>query len=144
MDARWMNQTPTDPLLLEVMQADVDYRRALRRQIALRCDVISHYWEEPVEHLLGDLTAFGAWVDTLCPLHRGAEVVMCFSPPGGQPLTVFGEVRRVVTGRLRSDRGRLGMGIAFTNMSYDEMCRVDRSLRGVPPRRPAAKLAACA
>ena len=64
-------------------------------------------------------------------------MVLSFTPPGGPEVTVFGEVRRIVTGRRKRDRGRVGMGIAFTDISYDQMCHVDRCLKGIPPRPPA-------
>jgi hypothetical protein len=132
-----MNQTPTEPLLLEVMHVEPEMRRALRRAVEVRCDVVSHYWDRAVTHTATDVTPFGLWVDTLFPLHTGAEVVVSFTPPGGDEVTVFGHVRRVVTGRLRKHRGPIGMGIEFSDIGYDEMVRVARCLTGIPPRRPA-------
>jgi len=137
MDARWMNQTPTEPLALDVMHVDVNARKALRRQVKLRCDVVSHYWESPVEHVVSDVSPHGMWVDTFFPLHPGAELVLCFTPPGGAELMVFGQVRRVVTGRRRKDRGRLGMGIEFTRPSANAVAHMSECLNGIPPRRSA-------
>ena len=134
MDARWMNQTPTEPIFEDVIEVDVDARRALRRHHRMPCDVVSHYWDQAVSHQASDISPYGVWIDTLTPLHPGAEVVMSFRPPqSDKELTVFGEVRRVVTGRRRGDRGRIGMGIAFTETGevWVDRQRVDpRSVRG--------------
>ncbi|MEZ4437537.1 MAG: PilZ domain-containing protein [Polyangiaceae bacterium] len=126
-----MNQTPTEKLF--PVAPVVATRRAPRRKVSgVTCEVVSHYWDEAVEHAVHDLSPFGAFVDTPFPLHPGAELVLCFSPPAGDPLTVFAEVKRAVTGRRKSDRGRLGMAVEFTDITYDEMVMVHRSLRNAP------------
>ena len=122
-----MNQTPTDKLF-PVTEA-ICVRRAPRRKVSAGVDLVSHYWDHPVAYELKDLSPFGMWIDTLCPLHEGAEVVVSFAPPGGDAVTVFATVRRALTGRRKQDRGRIGMGIEFTDISYDEMVMVDRALR---------------
>jgi PilZ domain len=127
MDPRWMNQTPTDKLF--PVSDDICVRRAPRRKVTTEVDLVSHYWDHPVAYELKDLSPFGMWIDTLCPLHQGAEVVVSFQPPGGQEVTVFGTVRRALTGRRKLDRGRVGMGIEFTDITYDEMVMVDKALR---------------
>jgi hypothetical protein len=135
MDARWLkdeSETPTVP----IVEVDADDRRSLRRALPVPCDVVSHYWEHPVAHEATDLSLDGMWIDTLCPLHRGAEVVVSFLPPrwsGGQ-LMVFARVARVNTGRRRRDRGRVGMGLEFADLTLSERVALQSSLCGVPPR----------
>src|SRR5262245_36918783 len=101
MDARWMKETPIDPII-DVEEAQADARRALRRAITLPCELMCHYWESPVPHQTGDLSEHGVWIDTFFPLHPGAQLVVSLTPPGlGRELTLFGDVVRAVTGRLR-------------------------------------------
>jgi hypothetical protein len=135
MDARWMKETPTEPLF-DVMEVEPETRRALRRSLRLRCDVCSHYWDHAVPYQLTNVSPYGAWIDTLFPLHAGAELVLSFRPPwsGRRELTVFGEVKRVRTGRLRKDRGEIGMGIEFSDISNSDQKELTRALRGIPPR----------
>ena len=132
MDPRWMRETPTEPI---ITQRYVEPRRALRRALELRCDVVSHYWDDVVSFRMTDVSPYGAFIDTLFPLHRGAEVVLCFTPPRGPLVTVFAEVARAVTGRLRRDRKPLGMGMAFTGVSDDDRAALADRLRGIPPRK---------
>ncbi|RLB53214.1 MAG: hypothetical protein DRI90_21420 [Deltaproteobacteria bacterium] len=137
MDARWMNDGPDQPL----MDSDADpadSRRALRRDLGMRCEVVSHYCEEVVEHRVTDVSPYGVWIDTSFPLHPGAEVVLSLQPPrfDGAELTVFAKVARAVTGRRRSDRGPLGMGIEFGDLTAAEQLRLERALAGIPPKVP--------
>jgi hypothetical protein len=134
MDARWMNDTPTESTL-DVVEVLPNARRAVRRAVELPCELVSHYWDAPAELHLGDLSPFGAWIDTEMPLHRGAEVVVSFRPPRCyRELSVFARVTQVRTGRRRADRGRLGMGIEFGKLSDEERSLLAASLRGLPPR----------
>lgn len=122
-----MNQTPTKDLFPVV--ETVRTRRAPRRKVKMPLDLVSHESDEAIGFELRDLSPFGLWIDTLCPLQEGAEVVVCFEPPGACPLMIFAEVRRAVTGRRNGDCGRIGMGIEFTDITYDEMVMVDHWLR---------------
>ncbi|MEQ9321494.1 MAG: PilZ domain-containing protein [Polyangiaceae bacterium] len=122
-----MNHTPTQELF--PVKETVRTRRAPRRRLQVPVDLVSHACDDVVPLELQNLSPFGLWVDTLCPLQEGAEVVVCFEPPGGKPLMVFAEVRRTITGRRKGDRGRVGMGIEFTDITYDEMVMVDHCLR---------------
>lgn len=133
-----MRETPVERII-DVEEAQPEVRRALRRALSMPCELVSHYWEGPVAHCIGDVSPFGAWIDTFFPLHPGAELVVSFSPPGAsRELVLFGEVVRVVTGRLRNDRGPLGMGIGFVGVSADDQEALGDLLLGVPPRLPRA------
>jgi len=136
-----MKETPTQSPM-DVMEVMADVRRALRRAVCLPCDVVSHYWDEPLSHIATNLSPFGMWIDTLLPLHRGAEVVLTFRPPRmrDHELTVFAEVTRVVTGRRRGDRGSIGMGLEFQDLTAHDQQLMRKCLHGLPPpiRRRAA------
>jgi hypothetical protein len=76
------------------------------------------------------MSSTGLWIDTIVPLHPGAQVVVSFTPPDtdGPELTVFATVARIVTGRRRGDRGSIGMGLAFTDLQPHEARYVNDSL----------------
>ncbi len=135
MDPRWHTTTPTAETL-QVASSHQDARRALRRAVALRCDLVSHYGDIPEAHLATDVSPYGLWVDTALPLHPGSEVVLGFSPPRyeGPEMLVFGTVTRVVTGRRRGDRGRLGMAIEFRDLTDGQRAAMATSLQGIAPR----------
>ncbi|MBW2459725.1 MAG: PilZ domain-containing protein, partial [Deltaproteobacteria bacterium] len=113
-----MKDTPTDPTGTYEDEPPEE-RRAMRRDLDLRLELVSHYSDEPVAHRATDLSPFGVWIDTSMPLHPGAEVVLSMTPPrfDGRELTVFAKVARAVTGRRRGDRGPLGMGLQFEDLT---------------------------
>jgi hypothetical protein len=135
MDPRWHAKTPTDASL-HVSFSHEDSRRALRRALKLRCEVVSHYGDVPEAHFATDVSPYGLWVDTAMPLHPGSEVVLGFRPPryDGPEMMVFGTVTRVVTGRRRADRGRLGMAIEFRDLTDAQRAIMAESLQGIAPR----------
>ncbi len=135
MDPRWHTKTPTDASL-HVVTTHGDSRRALRRAVELSCDLVSHYGDVPEVHVASDVSPYGLWVDTAMPLHPGSEVVLGFRPPHyeGDEMLVFGTVTRVVTGRRRGDRGRLGMAIEFRDLSSEQRTMMAASLKGIAPR----------
>ena len=132
-----MLETPTEPII----EVDVDARRSMRRAVEVPCELVSHYADEAVSYRISDLSPYGAWIDTFMPLHAGAEVVLCFRPPTWrEEIVSFGRVARVVTGRLRRDRGPIGMGLELTELDFDQRMKLAACLRGIPPRfdRPLA------
>jgi PilZ domain len=131
MDARWMLETPTEPII----EVDVDARRSMRRAVEVPCELVSHYADDAIMYRISDLSPYGVWIDTFMPLHPGAEVVVCFRPPfWRREIPSFARVARIVTGRLRRDRGPMGMGLELTDLSFDERMHIAASLRGIPPR----------
>jgi hypothetical protein len=135
MDSRWLKETPKGAMLA-VDAEPREARRALRRAVEVPCDVVSHYSDEPQEHVASDVSPFGMWIDTVMPLHPGAEVVVGFRLPShpGPELFLFATVTRVVTGRRRGDRGSLGMAIEFSDMSDEQRETVASCLQGIAPR----------
>ncbi len=128
-----MKETPTESVF-DLVEAKPDERQALRRALRLECALVSHTFDVPVDYVAVDVSPHGMWIDTYFPLHPGSEVVLSFTPPGGEELTVFAEVKRAVTGRRRGDRGPLGMAVAFTDATAAETEELGRCLRGIPPR----------
>jgi hypothetical protein len=114
-------------------------RRSTRRHVALRCEVISNYADEPVPHAASDLSTSGLWVDTHQPLHVGSHVVLCFPMPSWSDaqLTVFARVTRIRTGRRKRDRGPLGMGLEFLGLSRHERHQLAQCLENVRPHAPS-------
>lgn len=112
-------------------------RRAPRRAVELTCQLVSHYSDEAAAYVATDLSPYGIWLKTPMPFHMGAEVVVSFSPPSwqGGEFTVFGQVARVTTGRRRRDRGALGMGVEFTDLTMEQATLMRSCLRGLPPAR---------
>jgi len=130
MDARWMNETPTLPLH-ETQSSNA--RRGARHHVDMPCEVVSHYWDEPLAHTATDLSPYGMWIDTVFPLHRGAEVVVSFqAAESTEEVTVFAHVSRVRTGRRRGDRGHIGMALEFHDMSDDQRAMLAASLSPRP------------
>ncbi|MBW2463882.1 MAG: PilZ domain-containing protein [Deltaproteobacteria bacterium] len=106
-------------------------RRALRRSVHLTCDVIGTEWEDPVSHLVTDLSPYGCWLDTPFPLRPETEVALSFTPPRWHPqqeLLTFARVRR----RARTGPRR-GMGLEFLDLSAEETADMRMALRGLPP-----------
>lgn len=126
MDARWMHDTPTDTAWRLAWK---EARRGDRKALRGRCEIVSHYWDVPVEHQIAELSSSGAWIDTLLPLHPGAEVVLCFTAPDrDDEVMLFAEVRRIVTGRRRSDRAPFGMALAFHDFAEAERAQIASAL----------------
>ena len=112
-------------------------RRAVRRGLSLRCELAAPGADCMREHRARDLSPRGLWIDTAMPLHRGAEVVVCFTPPGGSApeLSLFARVVRVTTGRRRRDRGPLGMGLELQSTAAERQL-LETCLMGLPPKPP--------
>jgi hypothetical protein len=129
MDGRFDQDTPTDTAWRLAWK---DARKGARQPLRMRCEIVSHYWDVPVVHQVSELSPSGAWIDTLLPLHPGAEVVLCFaSPCGAEELMLFAEVRRVVTGRRRGDRAALGMALSFRALAGVEHAQLSGALGAV-------------
>jgi hypothetical protein len=124
-----MRETPVDLSVELEEKRNSNGRRGTRHPAELPCKIVSHYWEEAVPHHITQVSTHGAWIDTLFPLHPGAEVVLCFTPPGERhEITVFANVARVVTGRRKADRAPLGMALAFKDLTADERVALESAM----------------
>lgn len=127
MDARWIQETPTEPFYTLVTRQDA--RRSPRRSWRGRCEVISAGEDDPRSMQAADVSLDGVWLDTRLPLPVGQKVVLAFRPPGwSNDLTLFAEVRRSTPGRRRRDRGRVGMGLSFLDLTPAQRSRLADAL----------------
>jgi hypothetical protein len=120
--------------------ADRDYaktrRRAIRRAVALECEVMSDQWDGAVSLPVTDLSCFGLWVQTLLTLEAGEEVMVSLMPPfwpNKSPLLALATVSRVGMFRRRCDLHTSGMGLEFTDIDTNESHLLANALRGLPP-----------
>ncbi len=114
-------------------------RRTLRRAVQLDCDVISELWDEPIPHVVTDLSPEGAWVETPFPLEVGSQMLVSFTPPRWRPdrsLVCLADVRQVRLGRRSSDPCGAGMGLEFRGLSPRQGDELRATLRGLPPPLP--------
>jgi hypothetical protein len=115
-------------------------RRSPRHDVELPCEVITQSCDEPLLRWASDMSADGAWFDTMCPLSIGEELVVCFKPGiwwRAEEITVFGEVTRISRGLRGGDDGP-GMGLAFIDLTRHERFSLRKWLRPRPtiaPRR---------
>jgi hypothetical protein len=119
--------------------ADRDYararRRAVRRPVAIECEVMSDQWDGVVSLPVTDLSRFGLWVQTLLTLEAGEEVMVSLMPPfwpNNSPLVALAAVSRVGMFRRRSDLHASGMGLEFTDIDTNESYLLANALRGWP------------
>ncbi len=125
--------------MLQSVQVLPGARRALRRAVHVECDVVSSWWDEPVTHLVTDLSPHGLWLEAPFPLEPGEELVVCFRPPrwGDRPeIQAFGAVRRVELRRRTDDPRGSGMGIELLDLAPGDEEALAEALRGLPPPLP--------
>ncbi|MCA9631660.1 MAG: PilZ domain-containing protein [Myxococcales bacterium] len=98
------------------------YRRGVRHQVELPCELISSHSDDPLLIWATDLSHVGVWLETREPLNRGDDVVLCFQPLSGWDageVRVFAQVQRVE--RRRKPRApALGMALEFADLSAAE------------------------
>jgi hypothetical protein len=126
----------------------VGARRALRRAVRMPCELLSDLWDEPVAHVLRDLSPLGAFVDSPLPLETGDALLVSVPAVAqglntmrvehqglGRDLVLSARVVRSSLGRRRGEMGRSGMGLAF-EASETERLALMRILWGFPPPLP--------
>lgn len=83
-----------------------------------------------VVHSTRDLSSTGVFLSCKEPTPLGTRLELALAPPGQRPLTLEGEVVRVVWGGR--DRGRAvppGMAVRFVNHDEDRQDAVSRLLK---------------
>jgi hypothetical protein len=110
---------------------ELDYaRRSRRHNVDMICELIRNDCDEPINHRLSDVSAYGAWIETSFPMSEGSHVVIVVTPPVGDDIIVFAQVMRV---RRRSPGGsRGGMGVEFIGTTQLERLQLLMWLRHVP------------
>lgn len=122
-----------------------DTRCEMRRAQPTTVELISQFWDEPVELLATDLSPAGLFVSADLLLEAGEPVVACFHLHGHRiEFQLFGEVVWVAMPRRWSDFGLSGMGVQFVKTKPLERITIRHSLRGVPPPLPFKGFATCA
>jgi hypothetical protein len=112
-------------------------RRAFRREVILRCQVVRERDFRLVSDLALDLSTAGMLVSTEHRVLTGEELLVSFRPPrSSQWLDVSATVTRVIHGRRPTDRGRC-LGIAFHGLDAASHRVLFHHLRGLPPPEPA-------
>jgi hypothetical protein len=117
-------------------------RRSLRRSVQLETEVTSHLWDGAITLLATDISLHGIWLESDLPLGIGSELTIAFTPPDCPqriPIRAQGTVVRVSLLRRRTDHGHAGMGVAFHDLSVDQVQRLTRALHGMPPPIPRRK-----
>jgi len=132
-----MQETPTKPLA--TLATRTEARRSPRRRWQGRCEVITASDDDPKKMQATDVSLDGVWLDTRLPLPVGQKVVLAFRPPGwSNDLNLFAQVRRATTGRPKRDRGRVGMGLSFMDLTPDQRSRLADALSLWPTARVAS------
>jgi hypothetical protein len=117
-----------------------DIRFEVRKARPTRIELISNYWDEPVEMMATDISPGGMYLPADLLLEAGEPVVACFTLPGHrQEFQLFGDVAWVSMPRRASDLGFAGMGVNFVKTTAMERMGIRLSLRGVPPPLPHRK-----
>lgn len=118
-------------------------RRAVRRSVDLRCDVVS-FGSHLHREVMLDLSTRGACITSSSPLCLDEEVLVEFAPPGsGLKIEAIGRVAHVV--RARRDESEVDTtsfdvaGIEFTAMTSPLQRSIERALRGLPPPVPPVR-----
>jgi hypothetical protein len=114
-----------------------DPRFETRKAKATSIELISQYWDEPIEMLATDISPGGLFIPADILLESGEPIVACFNMPGHkQEFQLFGDVVWVALPRRAADRGPSGMAIEFVKTTPLERMSIRSSLRGVPPPLP--------
>ncbi|MEZ4326469.1 MAG: PilZ domain-containing protein [Polyangiales bacterium] len=122
-------------------------RSEVRRQVDIECQLVSDFWDVPIEHHVLDLSSQGMWLSCDYPLHVGEEVVVELTPPARdpsarEPLFLFGRVCRVQMQRRKHEDHKAGMAIQFFHDSELTADRLAAALVGIPPKLGAPRAAA--
>jgi hypothetical protein len=121
-----------------VCERIADQRRAARRAVHLRTEVVTSGGDRPSRAVCTDLSPYGMWLETGAPLAEGDEVVVTFRPPRvDAELTFFARVMRVQRDATLRAACSSGVGLEFQSLDFEEQALLARALRGIPPRFPS-------
>lgn len=97
----------------------VGYRRGVRHEVELPCELITSHSDAPLLLWATDLSRVGIWLESREPLARGDDVVLCFEPLVGWDageVHVFAQVQRVER-RRKPRAAAVGMALEFGDLS---------------------------
>ena len=115
-------------------------RFEMRRTIGTPIEIITSFWDEPVDLIASDLSPRGAYLESELMPEPGEHIVCSLELDNGiQEFCFFGEVTRVNLNRRATDGGRPGFGIQFLDCSPLERLAIRDALRGLPPPVPTRR-----
>jgi hypothetical protein len=112
-------------------------RRAVRRAVRARCQVVSSQGFELIGEALLDVSPGGAMLACDVPVALGESLVMAFRAPGEEPVWIDAEavVARVIYGYRTGDPGYCA-GLRFTYLERPARHELLSRLAGLPPPIP--------
>jgi len=114
-----------------------DTRFEVRKAKPTSIELISQFWDEPIEMTATDISPAGLFIPSDILLETGEPIVACFNLPGHKlEFQLFGDVIWVALPRRATDIGPSGMAIEFIKTTPMERLSIRQSLRGVPPPLP--------
>ena len=112
-------------------------RRAVRRAVQARCEVVSSVEFELIGERLLDVSPQGALLACDAPVALGEQLVLAFRAPGREPVYIDAEaeVARVIHGFRTGDPGYCA-GLRFTYLERSARHELLARLAGLPPPIP--------
>ena len=115
-------------------------RFEMRRTIETPIEIITSFWDEPVNLIASDLSPRGAYLESELMPELGEHVVCSLElEEGTREFCFFGEVTRINLNRRKADGGRPGFGIQFLDCSPMDRLMIRAALRGLPPPIPSRR-----
>ena len=112
-------------------------RKAFRREVLLRCQIVREKDFKLVSDLAFDMSEEGMLVSTGTRVMTGEDLLVSFrAPRSNQWFDCQARVARVIHGRRPGDRGRC-LGLTFEGLDGDRKAALGRLLRGLPAAEPA-------
>lgn len=116
-------------------------RFELRRSIETPVEIITSFWDEPVDLIASDLSPRGAYLESELMPEPGEHVVCSLELEHcTRDFCFFGEVTRINLNRRKSDGGKPGFGIEFLDCTPLDRLAIREALRGVPPPVPGPRV----
>lgn len=128
----------------ESLVSSGSYRRGVRHEVELPCELVTPHSDSPLLIWATDLSRVGAWLETPEPLAQGDDVVLCFQPlcgwSGGE-LQVFAQVQRAERRMGPSGARSLGMALEFLDLTPSERVQLSAWLapRPLPTFKPPSR-----
>ncbi len=114
-------------------------RFELRRQTAIPIEVITSYWDEPVNLKSGDLSPRGTYIYSNYIPDMGEHVICSFSLGKKRQYDFFGKVVQINLNRRESDTKKSGFAIEFLDSKPIERINIRKALKGTPPPSPVMR-----
>lgn len=115
-------------------------RFEMRRSLDVPVEIITSFWDDPVDLVASDLSPRGAYLESEYMPEPGEHVVCCLEigDTTGE-FCFFGEVTRINFLRRKTDGGRPGFGVQFLDCTPLDRLAIRGALRGLPPPVPSVR-----